>query len=88
MSSPTSGQPGHIIALQEELGYHFSTLRYLVEALRAPGAGSSSHDDIHVVDGYRRLAQLGESAMRLAVADDGYNNGSERSRPLTSFLKQ
>lgn len=78
MSTNVSRQPDHIVALQDSLNYQFSSLRYLVEALRAPGSGANMFHDYQGTDGYRRLAQLGEIVIRLAIVDDGYSCGSER----------
>ena len=43
-----------------------------MEALRAPGAATNTFYEQQGTEGYRNLAQLGESLIRLLIIDDGY----------------
>lgn len=81
MAAPTVGPPQHILDLQMSLQYKFVHLRYLVEALRAPGSGyTNPQADQQGNDGYRRLAQLGDSLLRTMIIDDGYVCNKDRGK--------
>lgn len=80
MATTTGGPPQQIVDLQEQIGYHFTDIRFLFEALRAPGCGSTFGHDPQGNDGYRRLAQLGDSVLRMVVVDEGYAQGKDRGK--------
>ena len=80
MAGNPTAVPEYIQVLQASLDYNFTNMRYLVEALRAPGSGFNTHQNQHGVDGYRRLAQLGESLVQSVVIDDCYHRDMERGQ--------
>ena len=60
--------------IQVLLGYIFRNPPLLFEALKTAGTGF----DLRQPDGNKRLAQLGSSALTLAVHDDWYQSGAVR----------
>jgi dsRNA-specific ribonuclease len=64
--------------LQSTLTYQFMNPRHLLEALRTTGSGYNIYQSRTVTDGNKRLAQLGDAVMELAVLEDWYASGTER----------
>lgn len=86
MSGATSLPPG-VAELQNTLTYEFTHSRYLLEALRMPGAGFGNLHGQSNPDGNKRLAQLGDAILRTMVLDDWYANGAERGMDPVPPLK-
>lgn len=81
MAASTAGLPQHTLDLQRSLDYQFMDLRYLVEALRAPGSGfTSAQADQQGNDGYKRLAQLSDSLLRTMIIDEGHLCNKDRGK--------
>lgn len=80
MASVVSSPPQYITELQRSLQYDFNNMGHLVEALRAPGAGYLGPTLQRGNEGYRRLAQLGECLLRVAIIDESYVRGLDRGR--------
>ncbi|KAK7906360.1 hypothetical protein PG985_016366 [Apiospora marii] len=78
MATNPPSTPEHITALQTALRYNFNGMRHLVEALRAPGSGFNTPQSQNGVEGYRRLAQLGESLIQTIIIDECYHQGMNR----------
>ena len=75
---------------QNKIGYRFKNPQYLWEALQAPGsivrsgevqgAGTTYHSKGFegFPDGNRRLAVVGDAALRLAIVEDWYKGDTVR----------
>ena len=64
----------YLCRLQLKIGYTFTDVSHLVQALTAAGAEEENYD------GNRKLAQLGESVMQCIVLDKALTEGGSRSR--------
>ncbi|KAI0120741.1 hypothetical protein BJ170DRAFT_646590 [Xylariales sp. AK1849] len=78
MAINSFGPPECIVTLQSNLKYTFTGTGHLLEALRAPGSGFNGPHNHHGTEGYRRLAQLGESLVRVAIIEESYARGLDR----------
>lgn len=59
---------------QQRLDYHFKNSALLEEAFRAAGASVSRADIEGPKDGNKRLALVGDAALRLAVLDEWFED--------------
>lgn len=66
---------GYLCRLQLKIGYNFTDIRHLQQALTAAGAEEKNYD------GNRRLALLGEAVLQCIVVDKAHREGASRSRP-------
>ena len=60
--------------VERVIGYEFGSKDLLKLSLTAAGADSENHD------GNRRLAQLGQFVLQLAVADEGFEMTNSRGK--------
>jgi dsRNA-specific ribonuclease len=58
--------------LKSTLTYQFTNPRHLLEVLRAAGSGYNIYQSRTIIDGNKRLAQLGDAVIKLAVLEDWY----------------
>ncbi len=63
-----------MVKVEQIIGYDFGKKDFLKLSLTAAGADPGNHD------GNRKLAQLGQSALQLAVADEGYEVSNSRGK--------
>ena len=80
--------------LQSIIGYKAKNAQHLWEALQAPGAivrsgetselASERHSVGHVrlPDGHRRLADVGDAALKLALVEEWYKGEGNRRKTL------
>ena len=71
--------------VQSILGYRFTNLELLLEALKAAGSGLNLARDLSSMDGNKRIAQVGDGALKLALAANWYH--SEDTRGWSVVLK-
>ncbi|KAK7189020.1 hypothetical protein DPSP01_004127 [Paraphaeosphaeria sporulosa] len=71
---------------QNHLPYHFKDCSLLEEAFLAAGASISRSDVEGPEKGNKRLALVGDAALRLAVIDDWYKDNTEPSAGQERFL--
>jgi len=64
--------------LQSTLTYQFTNPRHLLEVLKAAGSGQNIDQSRTFIDGNKRLAQLGDAVMKLALLEDWYASGTDR----------
>ncbi|KAF9737453.1 hypothetical protein PMIN02_000855 [Paraphaeosphaeria minitans] len=64
-------------SFQNHLDYHFKNSSLLEEAFLAPGASVSQPDVVGPEKGNKRLALVGDAALRLAVIDEWYKDNTE-----------
>lgn len=64
-------------SFQNHLNYHFKNCSLLEEAFLAAGASVSRSDVEGPEKGNKRLALVGDAALRLAVIDEWYKDNSE-----------
>lgn len=65
-------------AIQEVTGYHFANPSLLWEALQAAGSGVLSIGGRAVSEGNKRLALLGDAALKLGLLSDWYEKNQPR----------
>lgn len=65
----------HRKCLEDSIGYHFKDLSVLKEAFLAAGASNLRKDVSGRLEGNKRLAFVGDSVLRLLVADEWFPSG-------------
>jgi dsRNA-specific ribonuclease len=70
----------NLVHLQEKIGYSFTDIKYLKQALKAAGA------EINDYDGNRELAKRGESLLQGIVVDKTLSEGASRRRSPAKTL--
>lgn len=75
MAAPSAFLNDRIQAVEDITGYRFADPKILCEALQAAGSTLSSRSD-----GNKRLAKVGDTALRLVLDSDGYEKGANRGR--------
>ena len=64
---------------QLQIGYYLTNERKLEEALQAPGANCNLvAGDIHLPEGNKRLALVGDAVLRMVFVEHGYNTSEFR----------
>lgn len=74
--------------VQSILGYQFGNLELLLEALKATGSGLNLLQSRSVMDGNRRLAQVGAAAIKMAVLNNWYHSGNDRGVTVCETLNK
>ncbi|GAD99410.1 hypothetical protein SNOG_02027 [Paecilomyces variotii No. 5] len=73
---PDIAKFSHRRFLENSIGYHFKDLDLLNEAFLAAGASSAENYTYPSFDGNKRLAFVGDSVLRLMVADEWFPSGT------------
>ncbi|KAL5415675.1 hypothetical protein PMIN06_001142 [Paraphaeosphaeria minitans] len=74
-------------SFQNHLDYHFKNSSLLEEAFLAPGASVSQPDVVGPEKGNKRLALVGDAALRLAVIDEWYKDNTEPASGQKRFVE-
>ena len=74
--------------IQALLGYRFANLELLLEALKAAGSGLNLGRNPSSSDGNKRIAQVGDGALKLALTTDWYHSENPRGWSIVFECQQ
>ena len=75
-----------IRAVETLIQYRFRNAALLWEALQVPGSGTVGAGKTKPADGNKRLAIVGDAALRLALAEDWYPGGTPKGKVMLCWV--